>query len=184
MHDRPVSMRYALAIFNSASGAGVVDSVEQDLAAIAGLLDRDEQFRTFLTDPTRMREDKLKIVDKLFSDRITALSMQLLRLLLQKGREEHFPDIYADFIALRRAQQGIMQATVSSAEALPDDQRKSVVEKLEKLIGKKVEPTFEIDPALIGGVKVTYDNYALDGSVQGALRTLREKLNQDLVKQA
>ncbi|MER3496546.1 MAG: hypothetical protein C4320_07090, partial [Armatimonadota bacterium] len=43
-------------------------------------------------------------------------------------------------------------------------------------LGQKVEATYEVQPHLIGGVRVEYGGYVLDGSVEGAFRRLREWL--------
>jgi F-type H+-transporting ATPase subunit delta len=39
------------------------------------------------------------------------------------------------------------------------------------------------DASLIGGVKVAYENFVLDGTARGALNKMREKLRYDLLKQ-
>ena len=87
MEDLRVGRRYALALFETAHKFDVIASVEEDLNAIVALLERDDEFTSFLVSPYTSRDEKLQIIDKLFSDRITALTMQLLRLMLEKRRE-------------------------------------------------------------------------------------------------
>ena len=67
---------------------------------------------------------------------------------------------------------------------LEDDQRAKVVAKLEKVTGRKIEPDFQIDPHLIGGIHVEYENFLLDSSLRGELRRLRERLLLDVLKQS
>jgi F-type H+-transporting ATPase subunit delta len=74
-------------------------------------------------------------------------------------------------------------ATVTSATILDREQQDAIVAKVETVLGKKVEPEFLTDSALIGGVKVAYDNFVLDGTAKGALNKLRDKLRYDLLKQ-
>lgn len=183
MHDNRVARRYASAFFSTALKYDVVAAAEDDLQAISGLLSGDASFRHFLLTPFSGREEKLHILEKLFSDRVTALTMQALRIIVDKGRESEIPAIHQEFQRLRREHENIMYVTVTSAEAMEEDQRRRLVAKLQTVLGKTVEPDFKIDPHLIGGVRVAYENYVLDGSIRGTLTKLRERLRYDLLKQ-
>lgn len=183
MEDSRVGRRYAQALFTTARKYDVVRPVESDLDAIVGLLENDREFRDFLIAPFRSREEKAQILERLFSDRVTALTMQVLRVMIEKRREEDIPAVRSEYIALRRESEGVVHAVVTSAEMLDDNQKQAVVERLARVLDKKIEADFEIDPLLIGGVRVASGNYVLDGSVRGALSKLREKLRYDLLKQ-
>jgi F-type H+-transporting ATPase subunit delta len=181
--DARVGRRYARALFGTALKYDVVKSVEDDLAGIVGLLHNDRQFRDFVMSPYRSREEKIAVAEKLFSDRVTALTMQLLRLVLEKRRELEIETIRAEFVRLRREHYRIVYATITSAEEMPAEQRERLVARVQALTGKTLEPEFRIDPHLMGGVRVAYDDYVLDGSVRGALNRLQERLKYDLLKQ-
>ncbi len=184
MVDTKVARRYATALFTTAQKNDVVKSVEDDLSAITSLLENDAKFKDFLQSPNVGREEKIRIAEKLFSDRVTALTMQALRLMLVKRREHEIGNIRDEFVALRREHGSVAYLVITSAEALEDDQRKALLTKLQQKLGKTIEADFGIDGRLIGGVRVTYGNYVLDGSVQGSLRRLGERLHHDLLKQS
>jgi F-type H+-transporting ATPase subunit delta len=183
MADAKVAKRYAQALFNSAVKANVIDSVEADLNAIAGLVESHPQFRGFLASPRISRDDKITIAETLFSDRVTALTMSLLRLMLVKRREAEFAGVREEYVNLRRAQGNVLYASVVSAEPLDDATRQALVNKLEQKSGKRVEADYRVDPNLLGGVKVALGNYVLDGSVRGSFNRLRDRLKYDLLKQ-
>lgn len=183
MNDKRVARRYAQALFALALKEEMVTPVEEDLAGIAGLLSHDERFRHFLLSPYASREEKLSIADKLFSDRITWLTMHALRLMLSKGRETELLNVRDEFVALRRVHVGAIYATISSAEALAQDQQSQIVSKIALITGKTVEARFEVDARLLGGVKVTYENNVLDGSLRGSLNALRDHLRHDILIQ-
>jgi len=84
MVDTKVAKRYARALFNAARKGGVIEGVETDLNAIAHLVEVHPEFRGFLESPRISRDDKIAIAEKLFSDRTTALTMSMLRLMLAK----------------------------------------------------------------------------------------------------
>jgi len=183
VEDTRVGRRYAKALFTTALKYDLVKSVEDDLHAIVGLLRTDPGFRNFLMAPYRGREEKVALLDRVFSDRVTALTMQVLRVMLEKRREAELEVIEAEYIRLRRENQRIVYATFTSAEVLDENQKTALVQKLATGLGKTIEGEFQVDPHLMGGVRVTYENYVLDGTVRGALSRLREKLRYDLLKQ-
>src|SRR5687768_7330792 len=176
MADRRVAKRYARALFNVALKLYVLDSVEDDLEAIVGLMKKDERFETFLLSPRIGRDDKVHMIYKLFSDRVTAVTLQAMRLLLEKRREAEIEGVRDEYAILRREYGQVLYATISSAEPLSDEDSNRLLAKLKEKSGKKVEAVFEVDASLIGGVRVAYGNYVLDGSVKGSLRRLRDAL--------
>ncbi|AIE88117.1 ATP synthase F1 subunit delta [Fimbriimonas ginsengisoli] len=182
MEDTRLGRRYAQALFETARQYDIVASVEDDLTGINSLLENDPEFRGFLFAPYTSRDEKLAILDRLFSDRVTALTLQAVRLMLEKRREHEIPTVRSEFIKLRREHEGVIHVTVTSAEAMETVQRDALISKLSSVLGKRIEADFEIDPLIIGGVRVAYDNYVMDGSVRGALSKLRERLKYDLLK--
>jgi F-type H+-transporting ATPase subunit delta len=181
--DTKVARRYANALFTTAQKNDVVKSVEDDLSAIAKLIENDQRFKDFLLSPEVGRDEKIKIAETLFSDRVTALTMQALRLMLVKRREAEISNVRNEFVALRREHGSVAYVVVNSAEAMEEDQRNSLIAKLGGSLGKSVEAEFHIDPRLIGGVKVQIGDYVLDGTVRGSLRRLEEKLRRDVLMQ-
>lgn len=182
--DTKVAKRYARALFAAALEENNLAGVEDDLNGIAAALAAKPDFRRFLFSPATASEAKLQMVERVFSDRVTALTMSLLRLLLDKRRIEEFEFIRQEYIALRRQHDRIVYAVFTSARPLDEDARAALVAKLERSLGKRVEAEYEVDPRVLGGVKVQYDNFVLDGSVRGSLDRMRDDLVRDLLKQA
>jgi len=183
MHDHKVAKRYANALYAEAVRNDVVDVVETDLIAISGLIDEGAEFHNFLMTPHVAREEKIKIADRLFSDRVTALTMHFLRLLLEKRREAEFNTIREEYVTLRREHSKILYAEVISAREVEPKHREALEKKLAEKTGMRVEAVYDVDLSLIGGLKVVYGNYVLDGTVKGSLRRLKDSLRHDLLKQ-
>jgi len=183
VQDRRAARRYAKALFEAARAGGTVKPVETDLALIVGLLKSYDEFRHFMVAPYTSREEKIAILDRVFGPVTSPVTMQLLKIMIEKRREAEVTVVYEEYVEMRRALEQVAYAVVTSADALDATQQKDLVAKLEKVLGKKIEPEFKVDPALIGGVRVKYENFVLDGSVRGALGRLKEKLRHDVLKQ-
>lgn len=181
--DRRVAKRYAQALFNTALKLDTVQSVEDDLNAIVRLLNNDEQFRDFLMSPRVGREEKVGIAYKLFSDRVTAVTMQALRLLLDKRREGEIEGVLEEYAELRRQHGSVVYAVVTTSVAMENAEREKLLAKLRAQTGKEVEAEFREDASLMGGVRVAYGNYVLDGSIKGTLGRLRDAWRRDVLKQ-
>jgi F-type H+-transporting ATPase subunit delta len=183
MADIRAARRYASALFDTALKHNVVKNVESDLDAIGAFMESDDRFRKVMLSPEFGRDNKISLCEKLFADRTTALTMQALRLIVHKRREEEILAIRDEYAVLRRQQEGVAFAKVTSSEELSKDQREEIVARLRLATGKKVEATFDIDPSLIGGIRAAIGNIVLDGSLRGGLNTLRNRLYHDLLKQ-
>ncbi|MBI4262396.1 ATP synthase F1 subunit delta [Candidatus Uhrbacteria bacterium] len=68
---------------------------------------------------------------------------------------------------------------ITTAREISSTQQQHIAERVASL-AKKERATIHatIDPTLIGGVRVRYDDTILDGSMQRALHTLKEKMIQ------
>lgn len=183
MHDVRVAKRYARALFETALENKVIESVEDDLGGIVSLIVNNKQFKKLLISPEVSRDEKLALVDRLFSDRITALTLQAIRLIIEKNREDEIEWVQREYVKLRREHENKLFVVVTTAEKLEEDQRSRLITKLEQITGKKLEAEYRIDPHLIGGISVSYENYVLNGSLRGGIQRLRERLLHDVLKQ-
>ena len=59
-----------------------------------------------------------------------------------------------------------------------DKQIESLKLSLDEILGKKTKLSIEVDPSLIGGIKLRVDNTFLDASIYNQLQTLRTELLQ------
>jgi F-type H+-transporting ATPase subunit delta len=133
--------------------------------------------------PYTSRDQRLALLDRAFGPHVSPVTMQLLKIMLEKRREREISAVYDEYVILRRAHEQVSQATITSAAPLDDSQRQQIVEKLGKVLNQQIEPDFAVDPNLVGGVRVTYGNFVLDGSVRGALARMKETLRVNVTKQ-
>ena len=182
--DIRIAKRYARAVFASAKQADNIRETESNLKLVYDALkSNDELYKMFLS-PKISRDKKRALLEKIFSSNVNALVMRLLKLLVNKRREDGIETIYQEFVKLREDDENIQKVSIKSAIELSQNELDGLVKKLEQKTGKRIVYESSIDPELIGGVLVQYGDTIYDGSVKGALKRLREKLFYDVLKQA
>ena len=182
MADDRAARRYAQAVFDAAKNAHAIPSVESDLRAISGVFENDPKLRAFILSPDIPRDKKHIAFDAAFRD-ANPLTKQLLKVMIDKRRESLMGVMATEFSSLRREYETTIRATIVSARPLDDDEMSRLLTKMSNALDRKIDPQFKVDPGLVGGVRVTYEGFVLDGSVRGTFRRLRESLHADFAKQ-
>jgi len=77
------------------------------------------------------------------------------------------------FMALLAAHRGEITAEVTSAKALSQPQAEAVGNALRTAIGKKVSVQLNVDPKLLGGLKVKVGSRLIDASLASKLQRLQ-----------
>ncbi|MFN3729017.1 MAG: ATP synthase F1 subunit delta [Fimbriimonadaceae bacterium] len=182
--DERVATRYAGALFGAARQKDATTEVEADLRAIVTVIEGDKRFHDLLVNPEVGRDRLKSIFERSFSGKVHPLVMALLNLAATKGRQPLLGAILREYTRMRRDHEGVVHVRVTSSWELSDDERNRVLEKVAAISGKRLEPEFVVDPALIGGLTVAYENLVLDGSIRGHFARLSEDLRYKLLKQA
>lgn len=180
--DGRVAKRYAQALLGAAKNSGISDAVESDLVLIGRVADADPRVHDFIVAPFATREEKRGVFERVFGDKITALTHHILQIMLEKGREDVILDLLPAYQEMRRLDEGIVSVFVTTAVDLPADQRERLERGLATRLGRRIEAAYDVDSHLMGGIRVAYESFVLDGSARGTLAGLRERLKYDLLK--
>jgi len=86
------------------------------------------------------------------------------------------PQISALFETLKDDTDGVAKARIDSAFPLTDAQLGEITAALERHFSRKIEATVNVDPALIGGARITVGDTVIDASVQAQLQAMATRL--------
>ncbi len=174
MAKKSFARRYSQAVFDIAREKNELDKWQSDLKKIATLAD-DVEFIALLENPKVRFEDKAKILAKGLGD-VNPLALNLVYLLVTKGRFGMVADIADEYQRLLDSYRGIEQAEVTTAIELDDEERRKLEERLETVVGKKVVLKPRIDPSVLGGIVARVGGKLLDGSTRSKLVALKKAL--------
>lgn len=176
MSDLALARRYAKALLGIADAGDAIETVQAELDGADQALS-DGEAQSLLTGPTVPPRAKLAAIRELAERAgLSDVTRHFLCRLIEARRIDALGDICAAYRTLARERGGIIEAQVTSANPLSDAQSSAVQQALEAKTGKSVIMKVDVDPALVAGVRIRIDNLVLDGSAQGRLRVLGERL--------
>jgi F-type H+-transporting ATPase subunit delta len=167
--------RYADAAFEIAQRDGTVETWRDETAGAAAALG-EERLARALRNPALPLAARAELVRSALGTSINRPVMNLVLLLLQRGRIDLLPRVAQEFARLDDLRLGVVHATATSAAPLQPDEVRAMTAGLEGLTGGRVELTTNVDPSLLGGVVVRLGDRLIDGSVRGRLQRLRSQL--------
>lgn len=176
MANTAVALKYAKALFDTALEDGKLGEVTRDADFLRRLREEDPAFVNFLVSPEVLTEHKMEFVKTVFEPRLDPLTVNFIRLLVEKARIEHLPEIRKEFDRLQEEHQGRLRAQVMTAVPLSGEQENRLKQQLDRITGKNIEIEKQVDPAILGGVVVHLGNKIIDRSLRYELRQLEESL--------
>jgi F-type H+-transporting ATPase subunit delta len=172
---KSAARRYAEAAFEVATRDNAVDAWRKELDAAAAVV-ADERVGRALANPSIPLETRISVAQATFGRLVGPKVLNLIGLMLRRGRIEELPRLAAEFRRLDDQRQGITRATAISASSLTPDEVTALTERLEQSAGGRVALDTEVDPSLLGGLVVRLGDRLIDGSVRSRLERLRNQL--------
>lgn len=177
MKNTVLAKRYAKALFAVGKEEDDFDEYSKALNEMAGLYTSTPEVRDALTNPMYPLEVREKVMAHLVKKMKTSQVMSnFFNLLVQKKRADILPDIAEVFQALVDADKNMCQGTIVSATELNAKLSKKIKATLEKITGKQVVLTTQVDPSIIGGIVAKVGDLVLDGCIKSQLTGLKESI--------
>lgn len=179
MINNTVARRYAKALVQLGSDAGLVDRFRDELSAIDKMFSGNPELRSAFGDPALTLDQKKAIMKELVSrSGCSELVGNFLMLLVDKNRTAFLGQIVQTYEKLADEFSGVIRPVIRSAFPLDDSQVASIQQALEKKTGKKVVPQVLVDAALLGGVVTQIGDIAYDSSVKTQLKRIQDILQK------
>jgi len=177
MNESQISVRYAKALFQSASEQGIQDRVYRDMELLAGVC-RISDFNEMLITPSLKDSKKCQLAESVLKEHLSGISMSMIRLVIKNSREAYLPAIARNYRDLYRRSRGIKTASVTTAREVDEAVKKQIRDLIGKTYDADVELTTSVDEALIGGFVLTIGDMQYDASVLSSLKKMKKQLLQ------
>ena len=172
----PVVKRYAAALFAVGEQHDCLKELEQDLQGVWALLDKQDKIRKALFSPVIPAVIKKDIIRRSFENKIQPWLLYFLLLLVDRRRETYLQGIAEAFTQIVETKSNIAYAEVETPVPRLPEEEKALSAKLEKMSLKTIKLKTSVNPALLGGIKLKMGDKYIDGSIEGGLARLKERL--------
>lgn len=173
-----VARRYAKALFALAKEQSRTEAVGRELETVIEVFEGHGELSDFLSRPwsgTAAKREAVSAIARRLE--LPKLMRDFVVLLAVRGRVDHLREIRAAYADLVDADAGRGRARVRTAVPLTDGERQTLAARLaQSLDGRQVIIEEIVDRNLLGGFVAQVGSMVLDGSLDGQLARIRERL--------
>ncbi len=172
-----IADRYARAIFELGVEANQLSQISLQIRNVADAYAGSRELRVVLDNPL-VEESKRDSILQEVARRLGLgqLAVNAIRLLASRHKLRVLPDIAKRLSQFVDEKEGILRATVTTAQPLGEDYFRKLQQQLETATKKKIVLERKEDPSLIAGVVTRIGDNTIDGSIKGRLREMERQL--------
>jgi ATP synthase F1 delta subunit len=173
--------KFAHALLEVAEKRGRRDAVEKELVALSYSFQKNERLNQISNNPAMLPREKLAVIQPLLEKmKLDKLTQNLVVLLIRNKRLAQLSKVVEAYSALCADARGEVRARIVSADPLSKEQVAALTGALQKKIEswQKLSVVTEVDPSIIGGLKIEVGDKGADLSIASRLTGMEEKLRR------
>ena len=152
--------------------------VLEQLLALKDLFREQPDFVRLLGNMSLSKEERVKMLDRVLRGQIHPYLLNFLKILCERCALNESEGCLTAFKTLYNPAHGIVEATVTTAVPLDDEQRARMAEKLSKMTDKLVVLNEKVDESLIGGVLLEMNGQRYDNTLKNRLKSIHSAMVQ------
>jgi len=177
MLDKSLADRYARALYDTEGSKTVLPEILECMGQFAEAIFRDRQLLKFYTHPTIPAAEKKKTLEGLAGDPEIPQYRDFLHVLLDEGRMQYLGLIHERLTGLYNKSRGLLVVRAVSVVRPSAETLDRIKIAIAKYSGQKVELVSEVDPSVIGGIRLVMGDEVLDATIVHELKELSEFMN-------
>ncbi len=176
MQSPRLAGRYAKSLVDLAQEKGQLETVYKDMQYLQQVVKQSREFVTLIKSPVIKGDKKNAILDAVSKDKVSEMTKGFNRLLVLKGREATLPEIVNAFIDQYNTIKGISKVKLTTAVEPSEELMRSIKQKVSVEAGLgQIELETKVDPSIIGGFILEFNNNKVDASIQRDLKDIRKQ---------
>jgi ATP synthase F1 delta subunit len=166
---------YARSLFEVGKDNDKLDELHDQLAQFADELDDNRELQVFFFSPYFSSQEKKDAVSKVLEGADDHF-VRFLELLAERHRLPAVFRIRREFDRLWAEENKQLPVTITSAVELDKETVDDLGKKIEEQTGQTIDLTANVDPDLIGGLRMQVGNMVYDATIRGRLEKLRREV--------
>ncbi|MFN8077146.1 MAG: F0F1 ATP synthase subunit delta [Kineosporiaceae bacterium] len=164
------------AVLFSAEAAGSLDEVEDELFRLSRTVGSDPGLRDALSPRTVGQARKVDLLATLVAGKVKPQTQVLATRAVAAARGRRLERVLDGFLAVAAARRSRHVADITTAVPLTQAQRQRLAAALERVYGQSVRLNVQLDPEVVGGLRVQLAGEVLDGTLLTRLAAARRRL--------
>lgn|SRR5690554_1663256 len=170
-----IARPYADAAFGQAADGKTLDQWLDALERLAAVVS-DETVQDVIGRPSLTEDQLFTLVTGAVGEELSGDQKNFVRILIENNRLQVLPEIRDLFVEKKNAQEGVLNAEVTSAFPLDDAAVAKLKADLEAHFKAEIDVHVSVDAELIGGVRIAVGDDVIDTSVRGKLANMAAAL--------
>ena len=160
----------------AAQKSGALDDVEDELFRFGRIVSSSTELRAALTDRAATGSAKAELLRRLLGGRANATTERLVTRLVAAPRGRSLESGLESLSKLAAERRSRLVAVVTSAVPLSDTQKQRLGAALAKLYGHQMHLNIDVDPEVLGGIRVQVGDEVINGSIADRIEDAGRRL--------
>lgn len=160
----------------AADAAGRLDTVEDELFRTARVVAGSAELRVALADRSAPVASRAALIEGLLDGKAAEETRRLVRQAVVAPRGRTFDRVLTEYGQVAAERRSRKVATVTATVPLTEEQRSRLGAVLARMYGHDVHLNVELDPSIVGGIRVEIGDEVIDGSIVNRLDDARRRL--------
>jgi F-type H+-transporting ATPase subunit delta len=164
---------YAKALLGASEKAGQSDVVLEEVVSLVDVLDKLPDFEEALRSPRIAHEEKVQMLDRVFSGKMSPLLLNFLKVVARHERLDCLRAIERAAWKLFNQLRNRVEVLIETAAPISNQLQYTIATRLKHLLARDVVLATEVNPDLLGGLVVRVGDTVYDGSLAGKLKQMQ-----------
>lgn len=178
-----IFLRYAIALFSLAKEENKIETYLDEANQLIDIINESETLITFLKDYGIEEDEKKKVLETIFKDKIQNNLLYFLYVVVDNQRGKYLKEILTEFVKYTYKTLNVQTGIIYSTIPLKETDIKKIENKVEKIMNSKIKLKNQIDTNLIGGFKIVVGYTVFDNSILNKIQNLKKDILDKIGKE-
>ena len=177
MKDLRQIKKYANALISVSNSDNLADTIEA-LISFKNILKGFPELRYLLSSKRTSLDNKIKSTKNIFSKYYNDIALEFICVIIENNDISIYNDILDKIIILIELNSNTKKIQVTSHKGYSEHDQSEILLALKNKfnIDDLSKANFDVDPRILGGIKVRIGNKIIDGSVSTKLKKIKQSL--------
>ena len=168
--------QFSEAIFHVAAESNSEIEVKDSLSYLSDSIKSLPELRSFLLSKRVSSSDKSRTLNAVFTKKCHLIVTEFIALIEEENIVKLIPLMEKYFNILLIEKRNIVNVNADIAQEINEDKKIKFKLMLDKALNRNSELSFNVDPKILGGVRLRVGNDLIDASLINHLNKLRHKM--------